>query len=193
MNFKKYIAATLILFFTISCGIKTYKLKNGYSKAAIDKMVYRNKKYFNKNILKKIDTLVIYEEYNSTHYSGAASISVLARENYQNVDTYYGVYKFYDNGNFNLFFLNRERPLLENNMFDPEYTGWRGVLYFEDNVIKGDLITQVTGMGEIGIVKQIFEFYGDTLIVKEEKSKSENEIYIKRKIPIELLKNKANW
>ncbi|KUJ61004.1 hypothetical protein AR687_14855 [Flavobacteriaceae bacterium CRH] len=193
MNFKKYIAATLILFFIISCEIKTYKLKNGYSKAAIDKMVYQNKKYFNKSVLKKIDTLVIYEEYNSTTYPEIAYANVLARENYKNTDTFYGVYKFYGNGNFNLFFLDRKKSLFENNTFDPEYTGWRGVLYFQDNVIKGDLITQVTGMGEIGIIKQTFEFYGDTLIVKREKSKSANEIYIKRKIPIELLKNKANW
>ncbi|CAM3936613.1 MULTISPECIES: hypothetical protein [Flavobacterium] len=190
---KKNILIILVLISTISCGIKTYKLKNGYSKVAIDQKVYQNKKYFEKSILKKVDTLAVYEEYNTTYYSGDKPVNALARENYENVNTIYGVYKFYGNGNFNLFMLNREKPLLESKMFDPEYTGWRGILYSENNVIKGDLITQITGMGEIGIIKQTFEFYGDTLIVNKKGNKFGNEIYIKRKIPIELLKNNAKW
>lgn len=189
----KNIFILLVLLSTTSCVIKTYNLKNGYSKAAIDQKVYQNKKYFEKSILKKIDTLAIYEEYNTTYYSGDKPVNVLARENYENPHTSYGVYKFYGNGNFNLFILDRDKPLLKSEMFDPEYTGWRGVLYSENNMIKGDLITQVTGMGAIGTIKQTFEFYGDTLIVNKKGDRFRNEIYIKRKIPIELLKNNAKW
>jgi|GEM_PF-1352928 len=190
---KKKSILILVLISTISCGIKTYKLKNGYSKAAIDQKVYQNKKYFDRRILNRIDTLVVYEEYNTTYYSGDKPVNALARENYENVNSIYGVYKFYGNGNFNLFMLDRNEPLLESTMFDPEYTGWRGVLYSEHNAIKGDLITQVTGMGEIGIRKQTFEFYGDTLIVNRNGNRFGNEIYIKRRIPVELLKSNAKW
>ena len=183
----------LILISTISCGIKTYKLKNGYSKVAIDQKVYRNKRFFDKIILEKIDTLAIYEEYNTAYYSGDRPVNKLSRENYENVQTYYGAYKFYGNGNFNLFILDRKEPFLQSKMFDPEYTGWRGILYYENSVIKGDLVTQVSGMGQIGIIEQTFQIYGDTLIVNKKGNKFGNEIYIKRKIPVELLKSTAKW
>ena len=114
---KKNIFIILVLISTISCGIKTYKLKNGYSKVAIDQKIYQNKKYFEKSILKNIDTLVIYEEYNTTYYSGDKPVNALARENYENVNTIYGVYKFYGSRNFNLFMLDREKPLLESKKY----------------------------------------------------------------------------
>ena len=78
-------------------------------------------------------------------------------------------------------------------MFDPEFTGWRGVLYSQNGEIKGDLITQVSGMGAIGILKQTFEFRGDTLLIERNGNSFGKRIYIKRKIPIELLKNNAGW
>ncbi|MFY9242118.1 MAG: hypothetical protein WAO74_03740 [Polaribacter sp.] len=186
----------IILFFlitTISCGIKTFKLKNGYSRAAINERVYKNKKYFEKSILRDIETQIIYEEYNKTFYKGNKPINVLARKNYENPYSYYQVYKFYDNGNFNLFILNRKEPELKSNMFDPEFTGWRGVLYSENNKIKGDLITQISGTGTIGVIKQTFEFKGDTLFIDRKGNSFEKRVYIKRKVPIELLKNNAEW
>jgi hypothetical protein len=74
-----------------------------------------------------------------------------------------------------------------------EFIGWRGVLYSENGVIKGDLINQVSGMGSIGIIKQTFEFKGDILLIERIGNAFEKKIYIKRKVPIELLKNKAEW
>jgi hypothetical protein len=182
-----------VLISTSSCGIKTFKLKNGYSKAAINEKVYKNKKYFEKSTLKDIDTQIIYEEYNTTFYNGNKPVNALAREIYENPHTSYGIYKFYDNGNFNLFILNREEPELKSNMFNPEFTGWRGVLYSENGAIKGDLITQVSGMGSIGIIKQTFEFKGDTLLIERIGNSFGKKIYIKRKVPIKLLKNNAEW
>lgn len=190
---KKNLIILFVLATTISCGIKTFKLKNGYSRAAINEKVYSNKKYFEKSVLKDINTEIIYEEYNTTFYKGNKPVSVLARKNNENPHTSYGVYKFYKNGNFNLFVLDRNNPELKSNMFDPEFTGWRGVLYSKNNEIKGDLITQVSGMGDIGIIKQTFEFRGDTLLIKEKGKSFRKRIYIKRKIPIDLLKNNAEW
>ncbi|PQJ69675.1 hypothetical protein [Polaribacter butkevichii] len=190
---KKNLIILFVLATTISCGIKTFKLKNGYSRAAINEKVYKNKKHFEKGVLKDIDTQIIYEEYNTTFYSGDKPINVLARKNYENPHTSYEVYKFYENGNFNLFILNRENSELKSNMFDPEFTGWRGVLYSKNGEIKGDLITQVSGMGNVGIIKQTFEFRGDSLLINRKGNSFGKRIYIKRKIPIELLKNNAEW
>lgn len=76
-------------------------------------------------------------------------------------------------------------------MFDPNYTGWRGIYYEYKSKIKGDLITQISGMGEIGKLTKGFEFKGDTLFVFAKKGG--REIYIKREIPISFLNYQANW
>jgi hypothetical protein len=48
-------------------------------------------------------------------------------------------------------------------------------------------------MGSIGIIKQTFEFKGDTLLIERIGNTFGKKIYIKRKVPIELLKNNAEW
>jgi len=177
----------------VGCGLKTYKLKNGYSRAATNKKVYSNKIKFNESIIKYIDTTVIYEKFNTVSYFGLepTNVNIVARKNYRDHQTHYGVYRFYKNGLFNYFTLNRNDSILQKEMFDPLYTGWRGVLYKEKGVLKGDLITQISGMGAIGKITEIFKFKGDTLFVS--RKNISNYIYIKRKIPAELLNHKAEW
>jgi len=172
--------------------IRTTILKNGREKAAINPMVYKNRIHFDKSILNQIDTTVIYEEYNTTYYIGDNPVNVLARDNYQNPDTYYMVYRFYGNGCFNLFHLNRENSVLTKELFDPGYTGWRGVLYSENGQIKGDLITQISAGGIIGKLTETFEFNGDTLIVTS-KTPTWKYIFLKRNISTDLLKFTAGW
>ena len=153
--------------------------------------VYRNRIYFNHSILTNIDTAVIYEEFNTSFYISNNPVNVLARNNYQNYYTLYSVYRFYGNGCFNLFILDRDKPTLDKEMFDPTFTGWRGVFYRKTDKINGDLITQVTGAGSIGTITETFEFKGDTLLVHDRDRLKH--IFIKRHIPKELLSFNADW
>lgn len=118
--------------------------------------------------------------------------NVLVRHNYKNRNAYYDVYKFYGNGCYNIFTLSRNESELTKQMFDPTYTGWRGVLYKKKDKILGDLITQVGGMSwDIGKQTQEFSIKGDTLFA-EVKNRYKY-VYIKRQIDLELLKHNADW
>ena len=77
-------------------------------------------------------------------------------------------------------------------MFDPTYTGWRGVLYKKKNEIWGDLFTQIGQMRwELGKATYQYKFKGDTLII-ESKDNIKN-VFIKRHIDQKLLDHPANW
>jgi hypothetical protein len=185
---------TIILTLLILAGCaRTTVLKNGFSKAPTNPKVFKNKVYFDKSILAQIDTTVIYEEYNTNFYEGfEKQPNALARHNYKNPNTTYGVYRFYGNGCYNLFHLNRNKPELTKEMFDPKYTGWRGVLYKKKNKILGDIFTQVGQMGwQLGKQTDIFTFNGDTLVV--ELKNVHKYIYIKRHIDSKLLDFNADW
>ncbi len=184
------IITLLPIFLLMSC-IKTTILKNGHQKAALNPKVYKNRIFFDKSILSEIDTTVIFEEYNTSFYISGKPVNVFARFNYQDPNTIYGVYRFYGNGCFNYFGLDRDSVTLTKKMFDPTYTGWRGVFYKAKGEIRGDLITQIDQIGSIGTMRVAFEFKGDTLFVK---AKGQRErIYIKRKIANELLSFNAEW
>ena len=196
-NNKKYTSLkklTIIITFLILTGCaSTIVLNNGYSKAPTNPKVFKNKLYFDKSILVQIDTTVIYEEYNTNYYEGfEKQPNVLARLNYKNSNTTYGVYRFYGNGCYNLFHLDRNKPELTKEMFDPTYTGWRGVLYKKKTQILGDKFTQVGQMGwQLGKQTDIFTFNGDTLVV--ELKNVHKYIYIKRHVDNKLLYHNADW
>ncbi|WP_124637109.1 hypothetical protein [Taibaiella sp. KBW10] len=181
-----------ILLLLVSCA-QTTTLRNGYSKAPTKSKVFKNSVYFEQAILDQIDTTVIYEEYNDNYYEGLVKQeNVLARHNYANRHTTYGVYRFYGNGCFNLFHLDRDKPELTAEMFDPAYTGWRGVLYKKKNKILGDMFTQTGQMGwQLGKQTEAFIFRGDTLIV--ELKNVHKFFYIKRHIDKKLLEHHAEW
>ena len=176
--------------FLLTACITTTVLKNSFQKAPTNPKVFKNRIYFEISSLSQIDTTVIYEEYNSSYF-GDKSIKGLVRENYISSDSFYEVYRFYGNGCFSLFHLNKNIKTLTKEMFDPNYTGWRGILYTKENKLTGDLITQVSGVGTIGIIKEIFKFKGDTLFVNEKNNGKH--IYIKRKISNEFMNSKAEW
>lgn len=175
-----------------SC-VDTYTLKNGYQKAPTKSKVFKNKIYFNKTILAQIDTSVIYEQLDTDYYEGLEKQpDILARLNYNDPNTFYGVYRFHSNGQFSLFSLDRNAPELTKEMFDPSYTGWRGVLYNKKNKILGDIFTQVGQMSwQLGKQTYNFSFNGDTLIV-ELKNKFK-EVYVKRRIDPNLLGHYPDW
>ncbi|OQP38900.1 hypothetical protein A4H97_19550 [Niastella yeongjuensis] len=176
----------------MSCA-RTTILKDGYSKAPVNPKVFKNRVYFDKSILTQVDTTVIYELYNDNFYVGfEKQPDVLARFNYKDVNTIYGVYRFYGNGCFSLFHLDRKKPELTSQFFDPAYTGWRGVLYKKKNKILGDEFTQVgPNSWQLGKQIQEFIFNGDTLIV--DFKNVHKYTYIKRHIEPKLLEHKADW
>lgn len=188
----KKLTIILILLILAGCA-RTTVLKNGYSKAPTNSKVFKNKLYFDKSILALIDTTVIYEEYNTNYYVGfEKQPNILARLNYKNPNTTYGVYRFYGNGCYNLFHLDRNKTELTKEMFDPTYTGWRGVLYRKKTQVLGDIFTQVGQMGwQLGKQTDIFTFNGDTLVV--ELKNVHKYIYIKRHIDNKLLDHNADW
>ena len=189
-NFKKFI---LIFFLFLTGCLKTTTLKNGYQKASVNPKVFKNRIYFEKSIFSQIDTTVIYEQYDDNYYEGfVKQENTLARFNYKNLNTIYAVYRFYGNGNYSLFHLDRNNATLTGEMFNPDFTGWRGVLYVREHKILGDLVTQVGQMSwEIGIEKQEFTVKGDTLFI--ERKHTQRLVYVKRQVNPELLQQHADW
>lgn len=181
MRKTKYLFIFLV--FT-SCGLKTFTLQDGITEVASNPKVYSNKVKFLRSELGSIDTLTIFEEYNTFE-------KILERYNYKQARSHYGAYRFYGNGCFNYFILDRKDTILSTKMFDPNYSGWRGIYYKNKNKIKGDLSNQISGMGEIGKLTMSFEFKGDTLFVSAKNR--DREVYIKRYLPISVLNRQANW
>ncbi len=189
-SFKKSVVLLIVL--VLAGCVKTLTLKNGYQKAPVSAKVFKNRVYFDPVILKQMDTASIYEQFETDYYEGEEKQpNVLARLNYKDPNTIYGVYRFYSSGQFNLFFLDRNIPDLTTEMFDPNYAGWRGVLYRKKRV-KGDLFTQVGPQSwQLGVQTYNFDFNGDTLIV--ELPNKTKEYYIKRMMDPHLLKHSAGW
>jgi hypothetical protein len=183
---------TIILFVLLAgCGIKTKLLQDGGTRVPINPKYFENKPKFTQELLSQVDTSVVYEEFSHTFYVKDQPVKVLARFNYQNKQKYYGIYRFYGNGCYNLFIVNRDDSILTKRTFDPNYHGYRGVYYWHNDKINGELVTQVQGIGTMGRVKQNFSFKGDTLIVSEKIKPIR--IYIKRKILPEFIVHNANW
>ncbi len=173
---------------------QTTLLKNGHRKAPTKSKVFKNRIHFEKSILTQIDTTAIYEKYNDNYYDGMVKQpGGLARHNYKNINTSYGVYRFYGNGCYSSFHLDRtDKPELTKEMFDPTYTGWRGVLYNKKNKLLGDLFTQIAqAPWRLGKLTEEFTFKGDTLIVQFNKRR--RSVYIKRHIDPKLLEHIATW
>lgn len=182
MRHLSYVILFMFILVLTGCIKRTF-LNNGHTRVATNIKVYKNKMYFDHSVLTQFDTSAIYEE---------LYLGILARNNYNDANNIYGVYRFYGNGNYSLFHLNRDDKILTQEMFDPTYTGWRGVLYKKENKILGDLITQTGQMSwAIGKQTQQFTISGDTLIV-EVKNLHKN-IYVKRPVYNYLLNHDANW
>lgn len=175
----------IILVSFISCRMNTYELKNNLTKVPYDKSVYKNKINFDKELLKVVDTSVVYEEF-------SVKYNVLKRLDSHIENRFYGVYRFYSNGYLNLFYLDRQLSQSVND-FNPDYNGYRGVYYKEEGKIKSDLFSIINDWGWAGRIKETYSFVGDTLYVKNDKPRSNTYKYVKRKLPIEYLKYKADW
>jgi len=181
------IILTLSLFtLLVGCGMKVYKLKDGVSEVPSKPEEYQNKIKFDKLLVNFFDTTVVYEEFDEYN-------NKLSRLNINEPRTHYSVYRFYSNGCFSIFILNRNDSL-EMDSFNPEYTGYRGIYYLEKGQPVYEEFVPADEMRTVGRIKGKFTFRGDTLVAKR---KGPSNVYptilVKRKVPAKYLEYKANW
>jgi hypothetical protein len=170
----------------MACGIKTNTLLNGVTKVPFNTEVYLNKLNFDNSLLNIVDTNVIYEEHNRRY-------NVLSRLDDHVETSFYGAYRFYPNGYFNYYTLDRSRSgLLVSNDLNPEFDGQRGVYYKENSKIRFDLFAEINQNQWIGELNGTFTFSGDTLYVKRDVLEY-TKIYVKRELPKECLNYKVDW
>ena len=175
----------VLAFGSMTACMKTFTLQNGRTKVPTKTLVYKNKVNFDKALLNVIDTGVVYEQFNKRY-------NVLQRLDNHIETSVYSSYRFYSDGSFNVFFMDRDKPLNPNDL-NPEYNGKRGVYYLKEKTIRYDLFAETNQWGWIGKLIGEFTFSGDTLYVRRDESPKEVDIYIKRKLPPEYFQYKANW
>lgn len=186
---KLFFLVGLVLLMT-AC-MRVYLLKDGITQVPIDPDVYENKIKFDKSLLDWIDTEAIYEEFDHQY-------KVLNRLDNHIETSIYATYRFYPDGRFNVFILDREMPL-DSNTFNPEFNGYRGIYYKENGKIRYDYFSSISERGDIGKISGCFKFNGDTLYVKRDDIKGINRtiypvnVYINRQLPLDYLDYKADW
>lgn len=182
----------VLFILVLSCNIKSYTLLNKVTTVSKNVSVYKNKsKFVSALLLKEIDTSVVYEEYNLDK-------NILMRLDPCIECRVYSVYKFYPNGCFNAFYLNRDK-ILSAMEFNPLYGGKRGVYYSENNKIKYDLFAEIDEHQHLGKISGTLSFMGDTMYLKRDdvkgidKTDYPKRIFLKRKLPPEYFVYKVNW
>lgn len=185
---KLFLSATTL--FTLSCsGQKYIPLNNDRfaTKVPNKSSLYKNIEKFDVQILDKINTEVVYEEFDMYK-------NILERLDYEDVRNSYAVIRFYPNGYFNSFSFRREDSFNVNS-FDPLLEGYRGIYYLgKNNEIKYDIFVPTTGTGHyMGKLSGDFVIQGDTLINYRDKTDKYPRIYIKREIPKEYLDYQVDW
>lgn len=180
---SKLLAGALVVLVT-AC-MKTITLQNGRTKVPAKSDVYKNREKFDISLLNLVNTNVIYERFNKDY-------NVLQRLDTHIETSIYGAYRFYPDGRFNLFFLDRNKPN-DPNAFNPEYSGKRGVYYSEKDQIRYDLFAEINQWGWTGKQSGTFRFSGDTLYVQRDEFPKELDIYIKRELSPGYLNYNADW
>jgi hypothetical protein len=166
-----------------SC-IRTVVLRNGITKVPINEKNYRNRVYCDSLLKKEIESTVFYEKVNLRYQK-------LYRIDDHVESTFYGMFKFYSNGNVNYFLINKSLEFSPQSV-DPSFCGYRGVYYRKNDNIKVDLFSITSELGSIGKKNKVISFGGDTLYVTDERSMI-TEIYIKRELPLEYFQYIAEW
>lgn len=177
-----------------SCTTKTTLLEDGLTKVPSEDDFFKNKHMFHNQILKHIETDVIYVE----EYSYLSKDNDFQRKNEKlEVATggqYKTVYRFYKNGCVNLFTINQLEDFTLNT-FNPDYRGSRGVYYLKNNYVNVDFFG-VKGyfLGkDYGVLSKKIKIEGDTLLIKSNSEKNYIQVFSKQRIPNEYLKYNADW
>lgn len=155
---KKVIFSIIILTVCSSC-IKTYVLKDGYTKVPVNDKLYKNPK-FSADVFKIIDTNSIYIDTFSLYRF------TLSPPKYS-----FTALRFYSNGLYNRFKIDNNRILLDdlgNVNLNFKETGSRGYYYYKDNELQlvsfgseNESYTTVTVESKIiltvdGLLKQVY-------------------------------------
>ncbi len=210
----------LCVFLSFFSCIKTIYLQDGITYVAINSKVYANRSKFTTDIFSVIDTNAIYEEciFENENYIPKRLLPYKLSKNKFNqdiiADNFCLSLKFYGNGNVNFFAFGKFRNDIkddykyyffnENNEFypdllNPEYTGSRGIYYWDKN--KKSVIIELLGLksGIMKITKTNLYFSEDKEIFTErERGQTYNEyvkphFFIKKKFPPDFFKYKADW
>lgn len=167
-----------------SCSIKTYKLQNGITKVPVSEIAYINKAKFDSSLLAKVDISSLYEEYDF-------ETKKLKSQNKEVGRNIYLGYKFYPNGFLNVFAFRKD-SLATPKDFDPLYSGYRGVYYYENSKIRFELYAEIDDRQNIGKITGTLAFTADTMFVKRD-DLLYSEYYVKKKLPLQYLEFKTLW
>jgi hypothetical protein len=182
----------VVTLWLVSCNMKVYTLLDKVTEVPKSVEAYKNKAKFTTMLLNRIDTAVVYEEFN-------ADKNLLERfVNCKDCYRRYSVYKFYSNGCFNVFsFLKDSLPPVSK--INPNFSGLRGIYYLEKNEIRYDYFSAIDQRYNIGKISGTIKINGDTLYFKRNGRKGINatsyqpSIFIKRQLPPEYFVYKADW
>lgn len=177
----KYLGCLLCLLL-ISC-LRIEYLANGYTKVPRKPKAYKKRKKFHDTLLSMIDTSVVYEEIDKS--------GMLKRNSERSGEEVYGCYRFYSNGNVNLFVIPRDK-LLVKDFFDPKFNGMRGVYFLDNDKIKMEIFASVNGVGSLGKVKKEIRIKNDTLFV-ENLYPRYVKIFVKRNLPKDFMGFDSVW
>lgn len=184
-----------VMFFTllVSCTVKTRYLNNNRTRVPLDNSVFSHRPPYNFVLSSMIDTTAIYEEYSIDQ-------DISERLNNQSLDRKkYSVLKFYANGCFNLFSFNKGEKYPGLIEMDPEFSGLRGIYYYNNGQVFMELYTSVDEFQNMGSSKSILRISGDTLFQRLERSRNKKPanlytmVYVKRRLPEEYFKYRASW
>ncbi len=149
----------LLVLLLASC-IPYRKLDDGIKK------IPRNKDFFTKKIRSKYDVHPPSGvDLNAFYYMDYCILPNGTKEQLYGEIVVSG-YIFYMNGAVNRFGVDKDIESLDSLNLDPNYTGYRGVIYEEDGKEKLAMFVQITGYGEYGLMKHLGypKAQGDSLV-----------------------------
>lgn len=178
-----------------SCNVKTRYLDNNKTRVPTDNQVFGNRGLFNSDVLKGIDTDVIYEEIYG-YLSQKDNFIPLGKQKNYNTQMQAGYYRFYENGCMNFFILEKNfNAAQQERNINPEYDGSRGILYQKEGTRKVDLFA-IKSYGlkpNYDIITRIIEIKGDSLFEKSMKDPNSVRVYAKRKLSPMASTYTADW
>lgn len=153
----------LLLVAGLACGMRKVYLGNNTTAVPKNTKAYKNRIRFDSSVLKDIDTSMVYEEIGYLHLD---SLYIRIKAQYTSHYIYYRVLRFYSNGFMNEFIVDSTKPLTPK-IFDPAYSGYRGVYYRKKSHIQLELLGPVNGLQHMGKLIYYIETKGDTLILSQ--------------------------
>jgi hypothetical protein len=183
MNTKSTPVLIFLVAGLVSCGMRATSLGDNSTQIPKNPKAYKNRVKFNAEVLRYIDTSVVYEEIGYLNRLNKDSLIYYKQEPVPHSCAFY---RFYSNGFINNFLINVDTPWTPK-QFDPAYNGYRGIYYMKKGKIKTELFAPCNQLYQMGKIKFTVLVKGDTLIVGMGKSDWYPGVYVKRKLSPEYL------